>query len=172
MGSLKLRCLSASSDLSREVVYNLTRNIVTSASQLSAAASCPAADSDSRNRPWRNLGKPLKGAPRASAALNIIFTPKSAVSQIGVVRHDIRGNRQTKVGTRHPSPAYASKWVGTAFSTAWLVEFALNADDALLFRPIRPLHHRGNAEFVTFTHRGRSGRSAICVDGCDDVRPL
>src|SRR5260370_39106101 len=58
----------------------------------------------------------------------------------------MRGNRQTKVGTRHRSPAHASKRVGTAFGTALLVEFALSADDALLFRSVRPFHHWRDAE--------------------------
>src|SRR5260370_2358850 len=56
------------------------------------------------------------------------------------------GNRQTKVGTRHRSPAHASKRVGTAFGTARLVGLALSTDDALLFRSVRPFHHRGDAE--------------------------
>src|ERR1700686_1910873 len=51
-----------------------------------------------------------------------------------------------KVGTRHCSPAYASKVAGTAFGTARLVELALSADDALLFRSVRPFHHRSDAE--------------------------
>ncbi len=38
------------------------------------------------------------------------------------------------------------KWVGTAFGTARLVEFALSADDALLFRSVRPFHHRRDRE--------------------------
>jgi hypothetical protein len=38
------------------------------------------------------------------------------------------------------------KWVGTTFGTAWLVELALSADDALLFRIVRPFHHRGDTE--------------------------
>src|SRR5713101_3225094 len=58
----------------------------------------------------------------------------------------IRGNRQTQVGTRHRSPAHASKMVGTAFGTAWLVELALSADGALLFGSVGPFHHRGDAK--------------------------
>jgi hypothetical protein len=44
------------------------------------------------------------------------------------------------------------KWLGTAFGTAWLVELALSADDALLFRPVRPLHHRRDAEAMGISH--------------------
>jgi hypothetical protein len=40
------------------------------------------------------------------------------------------------------------KRVGTAFGTARLVELALSADDALLFRSVRPFHHRGDGEAV------------------------
>jgi hypothetical protein len=61
----------------------------------------------------------------------------------------IRGDRQMKVGTRR-SPAYASKVAGTAFGTARLVELALSADDALLFRSVRPLHHRGDGKAMCF----------------------
>src|SRR5258705_17094 len=42
------------------------------------------------------------------------------------------------------------KWAGTAFGTARLVEFALSADDALLFRPIGPVHHRGQSAGLTY----------------------
>jgi len=44
------------------------------------------------------------------------------------------------------------RWVGTAFGTARLIEFALSADDALLFRSVGPIHHRGDGEFSSF-HR-------------------
>jgi hypothetical protein len=40
------------------------------------------------------------------------------------------------------------KWVGTAFGTARLIEFALSADDALLFRSVGPLHHRRHAKAI------------------------
>jgi hypothetical protein len=53
------------------------------------------------------------------------------------------GNRQTKVERRHRSPTYASKVVGTAFGTARLAELALSADDALLFRSVRPFIQSG-----------------------------
>jgi hypothetical protein len=52
------------------------------------------------------------------------------------------------MGTRHRSRSYASKVVGTAFGTARLVELALSADGALLFRSVRPFHHRGDAGAV------------------------
>jgi len=39
------------------------------------------------------------------------------------------------------------KWVGTAFGTARLIEFALSADDALLFRSVCPIHHWRHAKF-------------------------
>jgi hypothetical protein len=58
------------------------------------------------------------------------------------------GNRQTKVGTRDHSPAYASKVVGTAFGTARHIEFALSADEALHFRSVRPIHHRRDAKTI------------------------
>jgi hypothetical protein len=54
----------------------------------------------------------------------------------------MRGNRQTKVETRHRSPAYASKVAATAFGTARPVELALSADDASLFRSVGQFHHR------------------------------
>jgi len=38
------------------------------------------------------------------------------------------------------------KQVGTAFGTAWLVQFALSADDALLVRSVGPFHHRGDGK--------------------------
>ncbi len=38
------------------------------------------------------------------------------------------------------------KWVGTAFGTARFIEFALSADDALLFRSAGPIHHRRHAK--------------------------
>jgi hypothetical protein len=38
------------------------------------------------------------------------------------------------------------EWVGTAFGTAWFVEFVLSADEASLFRSVRPIHHRGDGE--------------------------
>src|SRR5258708_6360770 len=41
-----------------------------------------------------------------------------------------------------------SKMVGTAFGTARLIRFALSADDALLFRSVGPIHHRGNGKFL------------------------
>jgi hypothetical protein len=50
---------------------------------------------------------------------------------------------------------------GTAFGTARLVELALSADDALLFRSVRPFHHRCNTKseladivgfFFNFSH--------------------
>jgi len=42
------------------------------------------------------------------------------------------------------------KWVGTAFGTARLVEFALSADEALLFGSVGPFHHRRDAETICF----------------------
>jgi hypothetical protein len=60
------------------------------------------------------------------------------------------GNRQTKVGPRHRSPAYASKVVGTAFGTARLVGLALSADDAFFFRSVGPFHHRCDCENFLF----------------------
>jgi hypothetical protein len=38
------------------------------------------------------------------------------------------------------------RWGGTAFGTARLVEFALSADDASLFRPVGPFHHGGDGK--------------------------
>jgi hypothetical protein len=42
------------------------------------------------------------------------------------------------------------KRVGTAFSTARLVEFALSAEDTLLFRFVGPFHHGGDAKPICF----------------------
>jgi hypothetical protein len=43
--------------------------------------------------------------------------------------------------------------VGTPFGTARLVEFALSADDALLFRPVGPFHHRRKTEPMSLMWR-------------------
>jgi hypothetical protein len=73
----------------------------------------------------------------------------------------MRSRRQMKVETRDRSPARASKVAGTAFGTARLVELALSADDALLFRPVGPFHHRRNTEPMSliWLHFNRSHRS-------------
>src|ERR1700730_6782362 len=81
-----------------------------------------------------------------------------------------------KVGTRHCSPAYASKVAGTAFGTARLAEFALSADDALLFRSVRPFDHRGNTESMAldrlhFNRSHRSPRVHLSTPWFDVFRP-
>jgi hypothetical protein len=59
----------------------------------------------------------------------------------------MRGNRQTKAGTRHPSPAHAAKVGRHSVWYSMIIELALSADEALLFRSVGPFHHRGNGEF-------------------------
>ena len=39
------------------------------------------------------------------------------------------------------------RWVGTAFGTARFAELALSADDASLFRSVRPFHHWRDTKF-------------------------
>jgi len=71
------------------------------------------------------------------------------------------------------------KWVGTAFGTARLGGVALSADDALLFRSVRPLHHGGDGETVgsMWLHLRGCARvtpehGPVCTPCRDDFRPL
>src|SRR5712692_6987877 len=53
--------------------------------------------------------------------------------------------------------------VGTAFGTAWLVELALSADGALLFRSVRPFHHWRDTKFESTEIAEFSSISAGCA---------
>jgi hypothetical protein len=69
-------------------------------------------------------------------AVNIALTRKSAIAQTGVVRCDTRRPAKRRWKREIVRLPTLRKRIGTAFGTARLVEFALSADDALLFRSV------------------------------------
>jgi hypothetical protein len=76
-------------------------------------------------------------------AMNIALTRKSAIAS--ALRYAAAAKRRWKREiVRLPT---LRRRVGTAFGTARLVAFALSADDAWLFRTVRPFHHRGSRAF-------------------------
>jgi hypothetical protein len=92
------------------------------------------------------LAGPAVGPLPLGFAMNIAFTRKSAIVDWRIT---LRCAATTKRRWERDIVRLRTlrKWVGTAFGTAWLVGFALSADDALLFRSVGPFHHRYNRKF-------------------------